>query len=340
MVLVGELAFNRFSAHRLEALAIALLFLVTILQSTMNIMLDVLVFIYCSRNVPFSILAWISLFVMCVTTIAVFLGAWLGLIDNYVSLTATRARSYLGFRYALYPSQFVFMITCLAVYICRNRVPFVVLLILIAANYLVYAATDSRLSFYLSVALLGASCVLRFTRKRIIGTHFCGIAVSSIFLISAAVSIGLAVVYDPVNPLLSYLDQDSLLGGRLRLSNSALLSYGVPLFGQRVDLIGNGLSFSGTYERLGTYNYIDALFVQTLVRYGLLSTVVFLGLLTAVSWRAWKAQNWGLVIVLVFIALHCVIDDLSLYLYFNPFLFLIGKLIPGQGDGNDSSHCS
>ncbi len=115
-----------------------------------------------------------------------------------------------------------------------------------------------------------------------------------------------------------------MLQGFLRLGKDAIETYGISLLGQRVDLVGNGLTSTGEWVRIGQYNYIDCLYVQLLVRYGVLFSSIILALLTVVNYSAWHKCDFQLLMCQLVIALHCVVDDMSLWIYFNPFMILIG----------------
>jgi hypothetical protein len=113
------------------------------------------IFIYASRNIEFSRIASFTIKISLVTVLFVVLSSYIGVIDNYVVYASSgRVREFLGFRYALYPSAFVFNITCLWLYLKKNAIKWREMVFLLIINYTIYYKTDSRLSFYLAVALI------------------------------------------------------------------------------------------------------------------------------------------------------------------------------------------
>ena len=296
-----------------------------------NVVMIMVLFVYVGRRTDFRITAFVSLIVIALLTISIIGLSQIGLLPNHTP-TGERTRQYLGFRYPLYPAQCVFMITCLWSYLRGIRISFAEIALLFAINLAIYYATDSRLSFFLSIGLLFVVMVLKLLS---FSKHFpnwtegffnlkpAGIILSACFILCAAISIAFTAAYDPSNDFIQNLNTS--LGGRLQYGYKGLTEYGIPWAGQFVDTNGNGLSPDGTRNIPSTgYFYIDCLYVLVLVRYGFVFFVAFVGSLTAACWYAWKSKQGFMLIALIFIALHCVIDDLSLYIFFNPFLILCG----------------
>lgn len=315
---------DRIEAITFLGLAASTLLAIGAMQSTMNTMIDCIAFIFVSRHYDFRRIAKLCLWIFSVSLVLIVSLSFVGVIDDYIMATSERTRHYLGFRYALYPSQIGFVITSLYIYLYGKKCRWASYVLLLMMNYILYYLTDSRLSFYLSVALLVLSIVARTRLSSMLRIRPVLTCVICIFVLCAAVSIVLTIQYDASIHWMRELDSDSLLGGRLRLGQRAIDTYGITLLGQRVDLIGNGLTFSGEWVREGQYNYVDSLYVQLIVRYGLLFSLIFTLLMTLVMRTAMKACDYQLVACLIAMSLHCMVDDLSLWLYFNPFLLLIG----------------
>ena len=98
------------------------------------------------------------------------------------------------------------------------------------------------------------------------------------------------------------------------------------MLGQKIDWIGNGLSMQGE-RSIGTYLYVDNLYIQTLQHFGLIVSVIILSLLTITLVKLLKKGQMVLGIILVILSFHALIDDLILNLYYNIFWVLIGMLI-------------
>lgn len=282
-----------------------------------------LLFIYCGRNYSFRKAALTS-FVSITMALVIVIGASsLGIIRDYVDISAMRTRHYLGFLYSLHPSMYIFTLTCLWIYIREDDLQIVEFVIWTALNYLVYKATVSRLSFALALLIIFVALFVRLTKGKFILNGPVGLLCVSSFIIAAVFSVVVTKLYTPADPLFAKLNGSSLLSGRLSLGQNALDTYGITAFGQSIEFIGNGLRADGSLT-VGRYNYIDCLYILILVRYGWVYLIGFLALMTIAARHAWQTRDPYLLVILAVAALHCVIDDLMFYLYFNPFLLLAG----------------
>lgn len=282
-----------------------------------------LLFIYCGRNFSFRKAALTSFVSIAMALIVVVGASSFGIIRDYVDISAMRTRHYLGFLYSLHPSMYIFTLTCLWLYLREDNLQIVELIIWSLLNYLVYKATVSRLSFVLALFVLLVVLFVRATKGRFILNRTVALLCVSSFIVAAVFSFVVTVLYTPTDPIFAKLNSSSLLAGRLSLGQNALDDYGITAFGQSIQFIGNGLRADGSLTT-GRYNYIDCLYILILVRYGWVYLLGFLVLMTIAAWHAWQLRDPYLLAILATTALHCVIDDLMFYLYFNPFLLLAG----------------
>ena len=128
--------------------------------------------------------------------------------------------------------------------------------------------------------------------------------------------------YDRLDSFYAHLNY--VLGNRLYWGQLALDSYGTGLFGQTIEFVGSGLTAEGRLADVGSYNYVDMLFIKLPIEYGWLFTIVVIVLMSYVTLTSVRSKDYSLAIVLVAIAAHCLIDDLAIQLQFNSFLFLAG----------------
>lgn len=329
LLFLSELA--RFESNRREpvGMIIALFCMaMAIFTKANNVALSVLL-VFCSRGIDFDRLAKSSLVLGFGCVLMVISLSIAGVIEDVVVVHGDRTRHYLGFRYALFPSQYLFLFTGLVLYLRRNRGFFIDSLLLISANCAIFILTDSRLSFFLSVAMIVLVSFARLRELRLkkkMGHSFkkrrlpamYGIAVGS-FLVCLGVSVVLTVTYDPLRPALN-----NLLGGRLFYGNQALFDYGIPFFSQPTDFNGNGLGSDGSLRSESiAYNYVDSLYILLLVKYGSVFSVLWVGAMTWVCADAYRHKEKVLLIILAFVAIHCAVDDLMIFLNYNTFLFLV-----------------
>lgn len=306
-------------------LLVVLAFITT--RTNAPVFLDTVILIYCGRLVDFEKIAWESLWTTVLISIVTIISAEVGLIQNYVDITSSagviRQRQYLGFLYALQPAQLIFNISCIAVYLKKSRFTPIWALLLFIVNLYVYMKTDSRLSFYSSVILIIFALVLSWRPgKRILG-EFLRFATPLSFIACFALCWYMVSDYSGAG----YSELNTFLNGRLGLGQRALAQYGTTLFGQNIDFIGNGLGVDGKLNVSGAYNYVDCLYVRLPILYGWVFTVLFMTGMTFLSLWAARKRDYALLLVLIAIAFHGVIDDLTIRLQSCTFLFLLGTYV-------------
>lgn len=315
--------------HSVKTLLMAALFggfavIIFFTTSTSENIIVLLVFVYCSREIPFKKIAEFTIMISIVVVAFVVISAKLDIIENVVD--ELRNRAYLGFRYSLYCSGFIFNIIALEIYLKREKIKWKTLLIMLAVSAWVYMETDSRLSFYLTLGIILFAALLKirprfFEKKRML----CYIMISS-FILCFAIGMYFTVNYN--SGVEWQRELNSFLGRRLSLGKASLLRHGFKVFGQDVPWVGNGLNIYGKRNR-GTYSYVDNLYIQMLQRYGIIFLATYLILHTAALIQCYRNKDYNLMLILTVLAVHAMIDDLILYLPYNTFWFVIGTMLIG-----------
>lgn len=311
--------------HAGELAAFSLTFVLSLNAAFIGVsnLLETILLVYCGRRLDFRKIAWTSLIVSTSALFVVVAASQLGIIENYISASEYgRTREYLGFLYALQPAQILFNITCLACYLWKGRMGLGLGSLLILCNVLMYQATDSRLSAGIAILVVGCTLLLRISpiahaMKAVLGI-IAPISYIACFVISWVLTVG----YNRLDGF--YANLNYILGNRLFWGQLALDNYGTGLFGQRIEFIGSGLTAEGRLADVGSYNYVDMLFIKLPIEYGWLFTIVTIVLISYIALLAIRSKDYSLAIVLTAIAAHCLIDDLAIQLQFNSFLFLAG----------------
>lgn len=281
-------------------------------------------YIYCARNIPFAKIARFTLNISIALVCVIVAVSYFGIIDNIAAFKSGRVREYLGFRYALYLPGLLLNMTALWIYLKKDTITVPGALIWSLVNFLVYVKTDSRISFFIAEALLVAALFMRFLPKVTDKLKpLWWLAVGS-FVICAAFSLIMTIRYDAALPWMRKLN--SMLEGRLRLGHTSLIEHGVRWFGQEIEWLGNGLDAFGN-SVVGTYSYVDCLYVKLLQRYG----IVFMILMAVlVSWsmiRLYRRREYHVLLISATVAVHCVLDDLSFTLHYNTFWLAMGVVL-------------
>ena len=310
----------------LTSLLLVIFLTVSVFQFDRLVLLDTVVFVFCGRYRDFSKLAKITIMVVVAMLLLVILSSRIGLINDYtIGSAGGRFRHYLGFRYALRGPQLLFSVTTLVVYLKEGHLRYLGIAALILSNLILFVLTDSRSIFYLALILFILCVLPKGFIERICSNRLVGTVLVSSFILAAAVSILCTAMYNPDISWMNVLDSSDYLAGRLSMGKQALDNYGIALFGQEVETVGRGLDLNGQ-RYSGSFFYIDSLYIRLLVNYGFVAFLAFVGGFTLVMHNAWKSKMWWILIPCVIVAMHCMFDDLSIYLTYNTFLLLIGKV--------------
>ncbi|MGX7103787.1 hypothetical protein [Gemella sanguinis] len=291
------------------------------------------IFIYSARNMEVNKILRISYIISVFMLVFIILSSYLGIIQNYIYYSALRERQYLGFRYALYPSSILCNIIFLKVYLEKENISWLSLICLLAANYVLFQYTDSRLTFILGVALIVFSTIMKKSQK------FREILLNRTFiwsfLVLALLSIYATINYDYLSDWQS--DLNEALGGRLSLGNSTLKFYGYGLFGKTLSLSGNGLDENGMLNT-STYDYVDNLYVLLLLRAGIIFLFIFLVAMTIIMKKIYIQKDSYLYIIFILLAFHGIIDDLIMLPQYNSFWFVVAALFMGRRIGKTTNN--
>ena len=278
-------------------------------------------FVYSARNVNTTTIVKISYRISLVLLIFIIVSSYLGWITNYITYDGGREREYVGFRYSLFGPAILCNIIFLKVYLEKDNIKWRTLIFLIIGNYALYEFTDSRLTFGLGMLLLILTILIKlFSKfKRVLMNK---ILIGS-YVVSGLLSLYFTIGYNHLSEWHSNINE--FLGGRLSLGYSTLKYYGYGLLGKRITLVGNGLDVDG-YITTETYDYVDNLYIQLLLKLGLLFLVIFILGMTIVMWRVYRLNDIYLYIIFSLLALHGIIDDLMILPQYNSFWFVIAAL--------------
>lgn len=322
-LIIRELLFGKIAKKELFYLFICtILTFLMLLHLKSSIMLPFFLLIFSARKIDFDKIAKFSFYLSLGLFLFIVISAKLGIILDYILVSSTRKRDYLGFRYALYPQMMIFNITSLLLYLKRDRLSLKYFLLSLILNYIIFKFTDARLSFYLSIVLIFLFLLIKRKNSFLKRKKMLSYLLSLSFTLCAIFSIYCCLNYNSNSDFYRFINK--VTENRIRLANEFSKTYSVKLFGQKVEMYGNGLSIQGSLDN-STYNYVDNFYFNLLETYGILFMMIFIILLTSVCFKVYKDKNFYLLIVLAIIAFHGIIDDLIIYLHFNTFWFVISK---------------
>lgn len=327
LLLINEIIKSRTTSKSWRGLIICGIIYVVIAYNT-SLFSDVALlfaFVYCGRNFSFEKIARATAYISSVVLAFILLSSYAGIIRNYVEIVGGRYREYLGFRYALYPAAIIFNITALVLYLKREHIKLLDVILLGAANTFIFYKTNSRLSFYMSIIMI--LCMLLFQRFPNIlqRSKILHVAMSVSFIIASVSSLLLTIKYKEGVDWMRTLNK--VFSNRLKWGNRSIALYGVSLFGKHnMEWVGNGLDSAGN-KSTEAYLWVDNFYISIMQRFGILVAVLIVLLLTFTLIKCLKIKNYYIMFMLTLMAGHCMIDDLFLYLYYNTFWFVIGATL-------------
>lgn len=300
----------------------------------MNHLLWILLFCFSARNIEFNKIAEFTLKLEGILLLLVVLSSVLGIIDNYVDMSG-RIRYYLGFKYPLFPSTLLFNISALLIWQKKDLIKWKTLIFLFIINAIIFYFTQSRLAFGLFVLMLlctigiklHSSKIESYTNRRRKQHRIAKVLVLS-YILCMFISLGITLSYSSSSTFQNKVN--NALGNRLALGQNSLKKNGVKPFGAFIEMSGNGLDDKGQVNLSSTngeYNYVDCMYIQILQDFGWIFTAIVLTLMTIAMYKTYKKRDWYMLMICTILAIHGIIDDLIINVYYNTFWLIIASLV-------------
>ncbi|HEL1613275.1 TPA: polymerase [Streptococcus suis] len=279
-----------------------------------------LIIIFLLKDFEFDKLVKFVLPVIISVFVFIILSSKLGVVKDYIEISATRIRHYLGFRYSLFPSTVMLNIVALYVYSKKEKITYKNLLVLTLAILWIFWQTNSRLTALSSMVLILLAILLKRYPKLLTRIRYLLIFLIPSYIFAAVASYIVAGKYTSAGSGLRAVD--NFFGGRIYLASKSLYYYGFSWLGKNIQWVGNGLNADGQRSTM-SYLYVDNMYIQVLQKYGLLYLIIFVTLLTITLFILYRKKQYFLFLILSILAVHAMIDDLTFYLYYNFFLVLL-----------------
>lgn len=285
-----------------------------------NSIIYLLLFVYSAHNIKIDKITknifWLSLIVFLFIVIS----SKVGLIEDYTSYALKGYVHYLGFRYGLYVSSLLSNITFLRYYIKQETISWKEIIFWSIGNYYCYILTISRLNFIIFCLLTGLLIIIKMKPTLIIKMKPVAKYLSYSYLVFLIFSVYLITNYNYNSTWMQIANIFS--EGRVALQHEILRQYPISLLGRDIQWVGNAVDSSGV-RAVGNYFYADNLYVNMILKYGIIVAGILLVLLTVAMYKAYKKNQIFLVMILSVIAAHGLIDDLVQNLYYNAFLLIV-----------------
>lgn len=295
-----------------------------------NTILCLFLFIIGMRGIDFNLVCKVTLVWYLFGITITVLGSQCRLIENWDYTSGERVRRALGYFYPSHATSTMFYTMCLFCYVMGEKLRLWHVCILEALNLMQYKETDARAGTLLMVVMPIVFWMIRLDKKQI-SNRLYGKALTLAFPVCAIFSIGVSKFYTGKG-LLSTIN--SLISNRFALANKALNEYGLSLFGQRIEWVGNG-GYGHTFTEFVTpYNYVDCSYVKIMLDYGIIFLLVVIIGYTIASVKALKENDKFLLIALSFIAIYSIIEPRLIEIGFNSFVLVLVVLVNYRYDRN------
>lgn len=250
-----------------------------------------------------------------------FAASLLGVIENLQYVTETRGiRNSFGIVYTTDFAAHMFYLVLIFFYLKGEKLRAYHYILTLGLAGLVYYFCNARLDsgsialvsivFALGNGLLHAKYISQ--RLRRLWTRVWELAGPLILPAMAAFAILITATFQEGNALLDAFEKES--GRRIGMGKQAMEEYGIKLFGQYIEMVGNG----GTTERHGSeYFFLDCSYVNIFMRFGV---IVMLLVLWIYGYSCWKNRHdQYFLYAIALLAFNCLIAHHLLEMAYNPF---------------------
>lgn len=236
-----------------------------------------------------------------------------------------KLRYSLGYSYPTPTASFFMFIVLAYIYLKKTNITFLELLLMSIAATLVYALTDSRTGWILTMLIIVGALIFKLLKNKIDISKFLNkksiiFIVCLIPLVCILISLLLTYLYAQKVPFAISLNK--VLSGRLKLQLQAFNNYSQSLFGQNIKWSGwGGYGYIVSTENF-VYNYVDNSWIRMIFDYGIINTILYTFILSFSFYSILKQKDFWLLFTVLFFVVDTLIEGFLL----NPgtcFIFIM-----------------
>ncbi|WP_047999285.1 polysaccharide biosynthesis protein [Lactiplantibacillus herbarum] len=332
-ILVKISCFDQLTERQLigQISLLTLITLVTLISGAHYLVTTVLLMMG-ARGVSFRRIMQIYLWIVGGILLIALVAAELGIIKNITFVTNDGVRQSLGVVYTTDFAAHIFYLCGAYLYLQARYFRLYELLPVLVGGGVIYYFTKTMTDTLALLVLIILFLIYIYRRqlarmpKLLISLRYSFLALP----VASLSIIGLSVIFNFQDTNLMRLN--AWLSSRLELGNNALLAYGVKILGQsaipvngwggeRANMLTNGIGDA-------TYFFIDSSFLNALIAYGLLFTIV---LIVGFTWRLYdrvRQQDYLLPVIFVAIAISSMFDQHFLEITYNVFILMAFAKLP------------
>ena len=272
-------------------------------------------FIAASHDVDFKKIIKTAAISMLLSVLLVFISGAVGIIEN---TTVTRMRegeehdrSGLGFTAAYHPAYFFFFGMLSWFYYRGKKLSLFEIAVFAAASAYIFKQSDTRGPFLLSVLLIVIAGIYRLFPAFAKHRRFYTVLGAAVPVMAAAFIIYQGIEMYPQDYTFTRI-LNKKLSTRLWLNYNGVHTYGITLLGQNINWS------IGDIENVA-YNWVDSVYLYSLLSYGVPFLLAFLYTSGRLSVSAGKKKDTFMIIALLLIAVLGMLDNYCFRVECNPF---------------------
>ena len=286
--------------------------------------------VFAARNIDLKKTYKLMIAVTAVTMGLIMLGAEKGYLAQYVYYQKGHSRYTLGFNYVLAPPAYIMNIAMVLLVFRKDKITWAEIAVMFILNAVFFMLCQGELSFLATLLIVVFMIWIKLwpkleTSQFVLFKWIDRIAVI-IHPVCVVISVWFMLKYDESVAWMAKLNE--ILDRRLAIPHKVYSEYGIKLLGQKITLIGAGLGLDGKpVDNVGEYNYIDNLYINMLLRYGLVFFIVALCLLVVMMIYCYKKNMRLWLWMLALYALHALLDDKMQLVFFASLILIMGQAL-------------
>lgn len=304
---------------------IGIAFLVFCNRKSYDVFVEVFIFIIGAKDISLRKIITVYFAVTSILLVVTMGAALLGNIENLVYYPEGRRRRVsMGIGYPTDFSAHVFFGIMSYLYLRREKIKYLELVLIMIGNGILYWLTDARtntICISAAVIFLGYNKWIVERKKKKNCTYEMNRIWSILLALSPVICGGFMIVistfYNPHNKIMVLLNK--LMNQRFSLSHRAIDIWGIDFWGEWVPMQGYG----STVELPKHYFYLDSSYVNIVMRYGIVILAVILLIWIVITFRAREEKDWALLWVIAIISVQCMVEHHMIEIAYNPFIWVV-----------------
>lgn len=266
---------------------------------------------------------------VCISYIAIliitFICSSTGIIVNTITYGITRTRYGMGFIFTSIGGIIITRIALLLLYLKRKKINLFDVSVLMGASIFYYLKTKTRAPFAIIILLVFIIYSTKWFDKIFKNKLWKKIVKNSI-IVAPIFSFLIVIMYSPSSPILNAIN--ILLSSRLSITQRAIASNGISLFGQTFVTVGTGTwTASGEViqEAGWLYNVVDSSYILYAMKYGLAFLTIIILLYYFCCKYSIEKNDIYVQIILIILIFYGIFEPQLFRLEYNPFILLLGN---------------